>query len=194
MRIWFLRLKRCRGKPTLMIIWCATSRVSISPPRPSSATTAASGPRAPPSLRSSLSLSLSLSLNFFRFFLVLIFRIRLDLVVSVVRFLFFWIFFKIFLLIYVENWFFWICLFSWKILSGKCFIPWSVSFLEDLDVTVVPQLIWMELMWFDFESVEILGFGFGIFLWNLLDCRGNFEFYDFFFLCIDLVSDDGLVD
>ena len=67
MRIWFLRLKRCRGKPTLMIIWCATSRVSISPPRPSSAMTAASGPRAPPSLRSSLSLSLSLS-KFFQIF------------------------------------------------------------------------------------------------------------------------------
>ena len=69
MRIWFLRLKRCRGKLTLMIIWCATSRVSISPPRPSSAMTAASGPRAPPSLRSSLSLSLSLSLSkFFQIF------------------------------------------------------------------------------------------------------------------------------
>ena len=68
MRIWFLRLKRCRGKPTLMIIWCATSRVSISPPRPSSATTAASGLRAPPSLRSSSSLSLSLSKFFSDFF------------------------------------------------------------------------------------------------------------------------------
>ena len=63
-------------------------------------------------------------------------------------------------------------------------IPWSVPFLEDLDVTVVPQLIWMELMWFDFESVEILGFGFGIFLWNLLDWRGNFEFYDFIFFFV----------
>ena len=53
--------RRCRGKPTSMIISCAKSKAITSPPQPSSATTAAFGPRALLSLRSS-------SLFFFSFF------------------------------------------------------------------------------------------------------------------------------
>lgn len=42
---------KCRGKPTLMITWCATSTATTLHPRPSSVTMAASGLRAKLSLR-----------------------------------------------------------------------------------------------------------------------------------------------
>lgn len=53
---WFLTRteeegRRCRGKRTSTTIWCATLTASASRPLPSSATTAASGPRASSSLR-----------------------------------------------------------------------------------------------------------------------------------------------
>lgn len=53
-------IRKCRGRRTSTITWCATSTATIWPPRPSSATTVVCGPRAPPSLRFSLILQLSL--------------------------------------------------------------------------------------------------------------------------------------
>ena len=46
--------RRCRGKHTLMIIWCAKSRATIWRLLPLSAMMAVCGPRAPPSPRSFL--------------------------------------------------------------------------------------------------------------------------------------------
>lgn len=120
-----------------MTTWCARSTASISPPRPSSATMEACGPRAPASLRSSLSPSI---FPFFNSFMLFFFLIRLDLVVLVIWFSFFFfseIIFWFFLLIYVVDWSFWLCLFPrkknfWKMfytlirLISDCFFRGSV--------------------------------------------------------------------
>ena len=62
------RRRRCRGKPMSMIISCAKSKAITSPPQPSSATTAAFGPRALLSLRSSSHFFFLYSLDVCRLF------------------------------------------------------------------------------------------------------------------------------
>lgn len=165
-----------------MTTWCARSTASISPPRPSSATMEACGPRAPASLRSSLSPSI---FPFFNSFMLFFFLIRLDLVVLVIWFSFFFfseIIFWFFLLIYVVDWSFWLCLFPRKKNSRKMFYTLirliSDCFLEDLYISVLPQSILMKLTWFDLQSITScidFGFGFGFFSvkfdWAPFGCR-----------------------
>ena len=68
----------------------------------------------------------------------------------------------------------WIGVFESVCFLRKCFftlislISWGSGFVIDLDG--INEIY--------FESVEILGFGFGIFRWNSLDWRVKFEFYD----------------